>query len=264
MIIPIGVANSISANFQFDPLDTINFAKQKNFEILQVYLNDGLLDKSDALQSIGKASAEFQNIFFHAEGYLNEEFAKSEYRSKLYQYLNRIDDPKYIIHFDERENIDKLIRLVDLLGKETANIYVENYFIGEGKVSAEKNLKKFLALFTLSTNFGTSIYPVLDIPRLFHEKLEFSEAESMEWCYQILNFFGNRHIPLLLHLVDYQSASQMRSEFTAIGDGYIPYDKIFSFIAKTRPHISGIILEFEDKINPLTSRDSIKDMLGIK
>ena len=260
--IPTGVANSISVNFEYDPLDTIQFAQQSNFDILQVYLNETLLDNPEVLKNIETNNSNFKHIYYHAEGFLNQEFSASDYRKKLYSFLDKTDDPKYIIHFDERENSDKLIRLVDALSTENTKIYVENYFLAEGKEAAEKNLKKFLALFTLSTNFGTTIYPVLDIPRLFHKQLAFTESESLEWCYQIFNFFSNRNISLLLHLVDYVSNTQSRSEFVAVGEGCIPYEKIFNFIVKTRPKISGIILEFEDKINPLTSRDNIEELLG--
>jgi hypothetical protein len=259
-----GVANSISANFQYDPADTIHFAQQGNFEILQVYLNEALLNNAGSLKTALEPKVKFKDVYYHAEGFLNQEFSGSDYRKKLYRLLERANTPQYIIHFDERENIDKLIRLVDALSQESPKIFIENYFIAEGKSAAEKNLKKFLALFTLSTSFGSKVYPVLDIPRLFHQKCQFSEAEGLEWCYQILNFFGNRNIPLLLHIVDYTAPPQSHTDFTTVGKGYIPYQKIFDFIRKTRPLISGIVFEFEDKINPLLSRDSIESMIGNK
>lgn len=259
---PIGVANSISANFQFDPLDTIEFARQGNFEIIQIFLNDKLLEETTLLEALRNGQEKFSQVYYHAEGFLNEEFLKSEYRQKLYRFLRQTDTPNYIVHFDERANIDRLLRVVETLGKEPAKIFIENYFSCPGKIDAEKNLKKYLALFTLSGNFGHSVYPVFDIPRLFHRDLEFTNAEALEWCYQILNFFGNRNIPLLLHLIDATSPDQSRFNFSAIGQGCIPYQDIFKFIRKTRPKLAGIILEYEDKINPLQSREYITEALG--
>lgn len=259
---PIGVANSISANFQFDPLDTFQFARQGSFEIVQIYLNRELLEQAETLASIRSEGAGFQEVYFHAEGFLNEDFLKSEYRTALYRFLSSLKSPNYIIHFDERANIDKLIRLVEILSKDAGKIYIENYFLSPGKVAAEKNLKKYLALFTLSTNFGHTVYPVFDIPRIFHRDLEFSLEEALEWCYQILNFFGNRNIPLLLHLIDTTSTDISRFSFCALGSGCIPYDAIFKFIRKTAPNLAGVILEYEDKINPLKSRDYIHQALG--
>lgn len=259
---PIGVANSISANFQFDPLDTLQFARQGSFEIVQIYLNRELLEQAETLASIRSEGAGFQEVYYHAEGFLNEDFLKSEYRTELYRFLDSLESPNYIIHFDERSNIDKLIRLVETLSKEAGKIYIENYFLSPGKIAAEKNLKKYLALFTLSTNFGHTVYPVFDIPRIFHRDLEFTREEALEWCYQILNFFGNRNIPLLLHLIDATSTDFARFSFCTLGSGCIPYDAIFKFIRKTAPNLAGIILEYEDKINPLQSRDYICQIFG--
>ncbi|HQV31673.1 MAG TPA: hypothetical protein PKV71_07345, partial [Calditrichia bacterium] len=108
---------------------------------------------------------------------------------------------------------------------------------------------------------GTPIYPVLDIPRLFHRDLEMETGESLEWCYQVLNFFGNRRIPILLHLIDAQDNEQSRNSFVELGKGVLPYDEIFRFILKTRPTIAGAILEFEDKVHPISSRDYLKALL---
>lgn len=258
----IGVANSISANFQFDPLDTFQFARQGNFEIVQIYLNRQLLEQAETLASIRSEGAGFQAVYYHAEGFLNEDFLKSEYRTELYRFLRSVESPNYIIHFDERANIDKLIRLVEILSKGAGKIYIENYFLSSGKEAAEKNLKKYLALFTLSTNFGQTVYPVFDVPRIFHRDLEFTREEALEWCYQILNFFGNRNIPLLLHLIDASTPDLSRFSFCALGSGCIPYDEIFKFIRKTAPNLAGIILEYEDKLHPLQSRDYLHRVLG--
>lgn len=258
---PIGVANSISANFQYDPVDTIEFARQGKFEIVQIYLNGNLLEQNKILTAIRKQQTGFKQVYYHAEGFLNEDFLENEYREKLYQFLRSVNSPNYTIHFDERANIDKIIRLLETLGSEPPEIFIENYFLSSGKIEAEKNLKKYLALFTLSTNFGHTIHPVFDIPRLFHQDLGFTVEEALEWCYQILNFFGNRNIPLLLHLIDATTPDFPRFNFCPVGQGCIPYDAIFKFIRKTRPNISGIILEFEDKINPLQSREYIREAL---
>ncbi len=261
MDIPIGVANSISANFQFDPLDTIEFATQSNFPIIQIYLNAQLLRQNGVLDRIKASEAQFDQVYYHAEGFLNQEFYESEYRQWLYKFVDQTRRPNFITHFDEQAPIDGLIRLAEQLARSSARVYVENYFQLPGKVAAEKNLKKYMALFTLTGNFGNPLYPVLDIPRLFHQNLEFTPQESLEWCYQLLNFFGNRRVPVLLHLIDCTDTAMSRVNFSAVGEGAIPYEKIFAFILKTRPLIDGIILEFEDKINPLKSRDYIQNLL---
>lgn len=258
---PIGVANSISYNFQYDPLDTLDFAQQGKFDIVQIFLNESLLNNGAVLKILQQRDGDFGATYYHAKGFLNLEFLHSPYRQKLYQFLESVPSPRLIIHFDETEGIDKLMHIIETLGEATPAIYLENYFQGSGKESTEKNLKKYLALFTLSGTLGNNIFPVLDIPRLFHEERGLSQGESLEWSYQVINYFSNRQVPLLLHLIDASSPKQSRPNHTAIGSGHIPYANLFAFIRKTRPVISGIILEYEDKINPLTSREYLRSAL---
>jgi hypothetical protein len=259
---PIGVANSVSFNFDYDPLDSIAYARQSNFNIIQIYLNEALISEQSILDKILTAEKDFEAVYYHAEGYLSNDFLESEYHEKLFEFLACAKDPKYIIHFDETASIDKLVKVVEKLYSKGPRIYVENYFREEGLEAANRNLKKFIALFTLVRNFGSDIFPVLDIPRLFHQKTGLSTEESIEWCFQLLNFFGNRNIPILLHLIDAETTDQARHSFTELGSGYLPYTKIFDFITKTRPDLEGIILEYEEKINPLKSRDYLNGVFG--
>lgn len=257
----IGIANSVSANFDFDPFDTIAFAKQENFGVIQIFLNEQLLENEGRHSKLQKQLNSFEQVYYHAEGFFNKSFPTTEYYQKLLRFLQKIDNPNYIVHFDENIDIDNLFKLTDILVAEGIQVFIENYFQKSSKASSEKNIKKYTALFTLVNNVDNTIFPVLDIPRLFHKKLGFKKAEALEWCYQLLNFFGNKNIPILLHLVDCKEAAQSRGSFCALGEGYIPYPEIFNFIKKTNAPVSDIILEFEDKMNPLASRKFIEEHL---
>lgn len=257
----IGVANSVSANFDFDPIDTIKYAAQEGFETVQIYLNAELVSNEKVLEKLQSQASQFEKMYFHAEGFFNKEFPTSKYYEDLILFLRPIKDPNYILHFDEAINIEKLFDLTDKLASQGIKIFVENYFQKSKKENAEKNIKKFTALFTLANTTENVIFPVLDIPRIFHKKLGFKKAEALRWTYQLLNFFGNKNIPILLHLIDCNDPSQSRHSYCALGTGYIPYLEIFEFIKKTKPPISDIILEFEDKINPVASRSFIQEQL---
>jgi hypothetical protein len=257
----IGVANSVSANFDFDPLDTIKYAAQEGFETVQIYLNEKLLNDGKVLSRIRSQLAKFKRVYFHAEGFFNKNFPEGNYYESLLLFLQHVENANYILHFDEAINIEKLFDLTDKLASQGIRIFVENYFQKSKKENAEKNIKKFTALFTLANTVENVIFPVLDIPRIFHKKLGFKKAEALRWTYQLLNFFGNKNIPILLHLIDCNDPSQSRHSYCAVGEGYIPYSEIFEFVKKTKPPISDIILEFEDKINPVTSRKFIQEQL---
>ncbi len=266
MEIPIGVANSVSANFSYDPLDAFRFARQSNFKIFQIYLSENLLEQPEKLDAIsGKLVPNpFRNIYIHAAGYLNKQFVESKYSKKLFAFMNQLENPRLIIHFDETAALEELLSIVEVIVKKQNSIYLENYFQSRGSVDAEKNLRKYLALFTLANSHQekTHLFPVIDVPRFFHVNLEFEEEAALQWCFQIFNYFGNRQIPLLLHLIDCRDAKQKRSSYCAIGEGYIPYRKIFGFLRKTQPALDGIVLEYENKIDPLESRDALDNLIN--
>jgi hypothetical protein len=258
---PVGVANSVSFNVDYDPLDTLYFAHQSKFNLLQVYINEVMLKQQETLEELKNKLKKFPDIqvYFHAAGEFNQEFVSSDYREKFFNYVDQFDEPKIIYHFDEKEDLDTIIKLVERLDAKNRLVYLENYFTLQGPLNAEKNLRKFLAIFSLVNNFETKIFPVIDIPRFFHKDVHFSNETALNWCFQVLNFFGNRRIPVLLHLIDARNSEQDRNDYCPIGEGYIPYLKIFNFLKKNQVEIEGIILEFMEKINPLKSRDNLYD-----
>ncbi len=263
MDIPIGVANSVSANFGFDPLDAVHFAHQAHFPLIQIFISENMVGNSGKFaQLLHEAELEnFLKIYFHSAGYLNRNYLKSAYAKKLLSVLDTNTPVNLILHFDEDEALENMLEVLETWPDKQINLYLENYFKNPGKENATRNLRKYLALFTLANSERIKLFPVLDIPRFFHQALDFREEEALHWNYQLLNFFGNRRLPVLLHLIDVKDARQARSDFCAVNEGIIPYSEIFQFIKKTRPLIEGIILEFEDKINPLKSRDALQQLL---
>lgn len=260
----LGTANSVSYNQDYDPIDTLNFARQSEFEMVQIYLNQQLIADSQQLKKI-KNHLEKQpalRCFFHSDISLSSQLFSSDYYKNLYSYLERFSDFRIIFHYDEKEDLDSILGFLQTIRRPAGKIYIENYFQFRGKAKAEKNLRKFMAIFSLSQNSDSIFYPVLDIPRFFQSKLGFSAEEALNWCYQLFNFFGNRKIPLLLHLIDSRSPQQQKSDYCPIGEGYIPYSKIFGFIKKNNVEIEGIIFEYLDKINTLKSRENLKQILG--
>lgn len=263
MPIPIGVANSVSSNFAYDPLDAMHYAMQSEFEILQIYLTEDFLNqksKANRLRDEIK-KAQFSTIYFHADGLLNNEFFNKEYLNKLFDFLTPFNCSRMILHFDEAAALEDSLKMIDVLSGRNIVIYLENYFRKKGRENAEKNLRKYLALFTLANSQSVHVFPVLDIPRFFHRNLQMDSDKAIQWCYQIFNYFGNKHTASLLHLIDTRDPHQDHRSFCPIGEGYIPYRKIFGFMQKTQTPVEGIILEYEDKISPLKSRENLYSLL---
>ncbi|GAB4371298.1 MAG: hypothetical protein Kow0042_13980 [Calditrichia bacterium] len=265
MNIPIGIANSVSANFGYDPLDAIQFAIQSNFSIIQIYLPESIVNDRAQLNRIRQLLLSEPNLipYLHADGYLDGEFVERAYTRLLFEFAAELNNSRVIIHFDESTPLEEILKSIERLAQYESPVLLENYFQKSGQENAEKNIRKYMAIFTLANSRGgaVSLFPVLDLPRFFHKNLQMENDQALQWCYQLFNYFGNRQIPVLLHLIDCREASQERRGYCPIGEGYLPYQEIFSFIKKTAPTIEGIILEYEDKINPLKSRENLLSLL---
>jgi hypothetical protein len=261
--IPIGVANSVSYNLDYDPLDTLYFAAQSGFEIIQIYINDAMLASKNKLTELKNRLLNLPDIsiYFHSDGAFNEAYTTSSYKESFFKFLQDFSEAKIIYHFDENEDLENILKIISYFEADHRQIYLENYFQFEGITAAEKNLRKFTAVFSLANNSGMRIHPVIDIPRFFNARLGFSEEAALNWCFQLLNFFGNRKIPVLFHLIDSKTGKQESRAFCPIGEGIIPYQKIFKFLLKNGVSLEGIILEYLDKVNPLKSRDNLNQLL---
>ncbi|MEJ2637384.1 MAG: hypothetical protein P8184_19110 [Calditrichia bacterium] len=262
MQFPIGVANSVSSNFGYDPLDAMHYAKQSGFSIVQIYVNEKMLQDSKGLENLKKelAAQHFSTIYLHAEGDLNPEFLGKDYSKALFSFVEFLEECRLVLHFDETAALEDMLDVLNRLVRKDIIVYLENYFQSSGQENAEKNMRKYQALFTLANSHTVQLHPVLDIPRFFQHDLKMSESDALEWCYQMFNYFGNRRIPILLHLIDATDSRLERNSFCALGEGFLPYEKIFSFLLKNRTLIEGVILEYEDKINPLKSREYLKSL----
>jgi len=257
--IPIGIANSVSANFGYDVFDAFKFEEQSNFDLIQIFLNSEHLNDSNFLNKLRDflLRSNDKPVYFHAEGFLNRKFQESEYSKKLFEFVSNFEHKKLILHFDETAQLEEMLDIISYFSDHKPVLYLENYFQLPGKVNAEKNIRKYLALFTLANSQQFNLAPVIDIPRYFNASLKFTNDEALQWCFELFNYFGNRGIPILLHLIDATKPTQERNSYCTIGEGYIPYPEIFQFMLKIKVPIEGIILEFEDKIHPLKSRDNL-------
>ena len=263
MQIPIGVANSVSYNLDYDPFDTLYFVAQSGFDIIQIYINDAMLADKDKLSELKKRLLNLTDtsVYFHSDGAFNQAYTTSPYKESFFRFLRDFSEPKIIYHFDENEDLENILKIINHFEGDHRQIYLENYFQFEGINAAEKNLRKYTAVFSLANNSGIRIHPVIDIPRFYNARLGFSAEAAINWCFQLLNFFGNRKMPALLHLIDSRTENQESREFCPIGEGIIPYTEIFKFLIKNRGFLEGIILEYLDKGNPLKSRDNLYQFL---
>ncbi len=255
--IPFGIASSVSANLDFDPLDTLAFARHHRFGSVQINLSEQDLQNASLKKVLQSSNDISHRLFFHSRSRLNNRFLKSRYADQLQRFLEAVGENHFILHFDEQVHVEEACRVVRILSEQGFQIYLENYFESSGHDASEKNLKKYLALFTLLNSGKNVLWPVLDIVRFFDPERCFTQRESLTWCYQLFNYFANRNQPILLHLVDVHDLSQSHKRFCAVMEGQLPYAELFRFLHKNRIPIQSMIFEFEDKLNPLRSRENI-------
>lgn len=263
MNIPIGIASSVSSNQNYDPLDTIRYAQQSNFEMVEILLYDEIIQQkniADKIESLLKQK-QLHQVFFHALQDLNRAVIKQDNQNNLFSHMKRLSDFPFVFTFDEQEELEKTLETIEKLSTLFHNTpYLENNFYAQGEKNYEKNLRKYLAVFSLANIQTLTVKPLLNIPAFFNDG-EMSDESALQWCCQIFNFFSTKNIPMTLCLTDIHELRTDRTLPCPIGEGAIPYHKIFDFIKKTITPIEGIIFHYTDKINPLKSRENLKRIL---
>jgi hypothetical protein len=264
MNIPIGVTSSVSSNQNFDPLDTIQYAQQSNFEIVQIFLYEEILKQKTLADKLFSSLKQTQlnQLFFHTLQDLNGAVISQDYQNTLLDHMRRFSEFPFMFGFDEHEELEITLETIEKLSA-LAHImpYLENNFKTHGEKNYERNIKKFLAIFSLANIQTLTVKPLLNIAAFFNDD-EMPKESALQWCCQIFNFFSDKSIPITLCLTDINEVQKDRKVPCPIGEGAIPYDKIFDFINKTETPIDGIIFHYTDKINPLKSRDNLKKILN--
>ncbi len=264
MKIPIGVSNHVSYNVNYDLVDTVKYARQSDFDIMQLFVYEGNLSNNDSLPEILRFaySNKFDRIYFHTESYLNKKIFTNDHIKNLIEIINPLSNVHLLFRFDEIEDLEGILDSIEKLASlNDREIYLENVFHSNNLGDIDRKLRKFLAVFSLANLQHIKVRPTLNIPALFTDNSQFKKKSGLEWCCQIFNFFETKNVPLLLVLSDQKNYTPESIIPCAIGNGIIPYDTIFDFIKKTNISIEGIILQYFDKINPLKSRDYLVELL---
>jgi sugar phosphate isomerase/epimerase len=102
-----------------------------------------------------------------------------------------------------------------------------------------------------------SCLPVLDLARFY---LIQDAGSALEWSLAAIHAAGLRRT-LLLHMTDSHTAITDRKNWCPPGAGIVAWDRILRGISACNSDL-GIILEYEDRRNPLEARDWILKQLS--
>ena len=111
-----------------------------------------------------------------------------------------------------------------------------------------------------ATTLGLDIVPVLDIARLYHASvnLRHKAFPLLDGAFEAFSFIK---IPIILHLIDVKSDSQERKSWCPLGQGIIPYTEICGLLVQRKVSVHIVVLEYEDKVNPIASKQFLEDQL---
>ncbi len=250
----IGVATSVSKLQAWDPLDTLDFAIKNEIPLVQLYLNETLL-KDKLLQEKVRIVTKDSHITVtcHLPGFLNRRDLTPAIVEAACAVLVFEKKKQVVVHFDEATTFDEAIQCIKTLHGRGLSVGIENYHVNYSAIN--KNVSKYCHLISKAKEIGLNVCAVFDIPRLFIKEIA-SNHNSLNLANKILKSLAQIKYPLILHCIDVTDANQDREDWCAIGQGIIPYDKIFQLIKSTGNLLDHVVLEFEDK-------DKICESIGV-
>lgn len=260
----IGVASSVSLDKgTFDSLIALDYAARNGFSPVQLYLDSRIIESPPAREEVrARARAHRLTIMLHAPGLLKLPEVGNE--PTIQAALELLADESYrrvVYHYDETQPVEQSMAATESLCAAGITPCIENFHQLGGAVSARRHYEQFLDLLLATSKKSLPVVPVFDIPRAFHPGLELTADDASRLTIDVLRRIGSMGLPVLLHLIDTRGPRQIRSEWCALGDGMIPYAQIFRSTADI-VRFDDVILEYEDRENPLPSRDFLQSLFG--
>jgi tetratricopeptide (TPR) repeat protein len=258
----IGVASSVSLDHgTFDPLVALDYAAQNGFSPVQLYLDPQIIRDSGTRKNVlARAEKHRLPIMLHAPGLLKlpEAVDGAVVRAAL-DLLVREKLRRVVYHFDETQSVEESLAITESLCALGIVPCIENFHQLRGAENARRNYANYLDLLSRIRERSLLVIPVIDIPRTFHEALELTDEDAYLLTIDVLRSIGSMEFPILLHLIDAKSRSQARSDWCPLGQGTIPYARIFREVAG-KVRFDDVVLEFEDRENPPPSREFLKSL----
>jgi len=257
----LAVASSVSADRGFDTLDAVEYAIDNEFKGFQAFINEQIVNNTKLRGKIRSICKDKHlTLIAHAPGTLNWDNVSDASVNSAAQNLLALESRVLVVyHYDETVGLEEGLECLKYLCDQGITTCLENFFmLGAG--TSEKCFKDYLFLLTKAKTSGIDFVPVLDIPRIYDAKVNLAHM-AHELLEEAFNVFKSIEIPIILHLVDMYSATQERNSWCPIGQGRIPYMDIFGQMSQCKIPIYMIVLEFEDKVNPVESKRFLKERL---
>jgi hypothetical protein len=257
----LAVASSVSADRGFDTLDAVEYAIDNKFKGFQAYINQQIVNDAKLRVEVSSLCRDkYLRLVAHAPGTLNWDNVSDVSVNSATKHLLALETRVLVVHhFDETVGLKKALECLMYLCDQGITTCLENFFM-LGKETSEKCFMDYLFLLTKAKALSIDFVPVLDIPRIYDAKVHLAHL-AQKLLEEAFNVFKSIEIPIILHLVDMHSGSQERNSWCPVGQGIIPYVDIFGQMSQRKISIYMVILEFEDKVNPVKSKRFLKEHL---
>lgn len=257
----IGTATSVAKDNNYDALDTLQFAKENNISLVQVYLNNELKTQPGLIAEAAHFAGQNDiSLICHSPTSLNPGIFEKDTIPRAKELLKFQNQKKLTVHFDESVHLEEAVGLIEKLAGEGLHVYLENFYADTKETALLNNINTFNAIFSAAKEKKLPVIPVIDLPRLFKENIT-SRCDSLFLTTVVLHFLHVHSFPIGLHMIDFSDYSQDRDCWTAVGKGLMPYKKIFDFCTNTGMVFDHCVLEYEDKQMCLDSLKPAADLL---
>lgn len=253
----LGIADSVLKEKDYDPIDTIHFAVENKFSLVQVYVSESLI-KDKRLQKIisNVASNNSLKLTCHSPITLGQDKLLEDFIKSAQAIMKQERVRKTVFHFDETTSLNQALTVIKKLQQNDLIVCIENYFSSKNKKSVKDNIKKYLSLFAKAKSKDFPILPILDLPRFFDETNNIID-EATDIVQDLVQQLNNLNYSIILHLIDSKSHNQERKNWCPFNEGVIPYERLFEHFNQLKVNIDHIVFEFEDTINTIKSKQNL-------
>ena len=258
----IGVASSISKENDFDARDTLEFCLEHNLKLAQLYLNDQLAKSSLARSSAAQIAWENGiEIVCHFPVPLNDRSLQNEITMAAIDILSKQQKKRVVVHHDESLSVQESAQIVSALSHIGFSVGVENYYTQYGEDALRENIESYKGLLTYANSAGLDFFSVLDLPRLFLDKID-EKIDGWSATEGLIEHVSTLQCSSILHLIDFISPDQRRETWCPIGNGILPLNQIMSCSENHKVEYSSCIIELENKEHVLQSLNALNAVIN--
>lgn len=249
----LSLSTALSWDHNWDPIYSLKLTREYKVGHCQLYIN-----KNFSEEKINEIKSFNLNYIFHSPCNIDDNALDND-EIKVIKSLASGNDPLVVYHHDYTFPVDKSLEIVKKLNDEGITVLLENFYASRDQHDVRENIESYKRLIIEAHFNELKLIPLIDIPRLFIQGIN-SVLNPYDETISLLNLINSLGSTLYLHLIDAKNDNQSRESWCAIGEGYIPYKKIFSYLKKTNMIIPLTVLEYEDEKHIEGSMENLEKM----